>query len=469
MTTATPFKVDLRRYEEAIGDPERWRELTDAAARLRSGLEGRALWNVTATAEGGIAELVRSDTAVARGIGIDARWEVVEDSPEFFALARRIHNDLHGQPSSSRSYSGADHELYDETLKRTAADLQERFMPGDVVVLHGPPTAGLVAAALDAGAHPVWRCHVGLDSPNDVARRAWEFLDRYVSGAEAYVFSRRQFVWDRIDPQDAFVVPPTLDVLSPKNRELDPAVVAAILARTGIEPDGPTGDTGFVRLDGTPGRVDRAVDMVEVAPLPTGAPLVAHISQWNRLKAPHNVIDVFARHVPADLGAHLIVAGPKLGGMSDEPERVDVYAETLAKWRALPPETQARTHLARIPMDDTDEAAAIVNVLQRRANVVLQKSRGEGFGMTVLEAAWKGRPVVCSRVGGLQDHVIDGVTGYLVEPGDYAAGGAAISRLLADPELARRMGAAGHENVRANHLTPGTLPQWASVVDHVTR
>jgi trehalose synthase len=468
MTTAAPApSVNPRRFEPLIGDPARWQELMAAGERMRRSLEGRALWSVTATTEGGIAELVRSGTALARGIGIDARWEVISGNDAFFALARRIHNDLHGQESVFPPYSDADHELYAGTLRTMGADLVGRFAPGDVVVLHGPPTAGFVDAVLQAGAHPVWRCHVGVDGPNDVARRAWRFLGRYLEGVHAFVFSRRQFIWDHLDPDDAFVVPPTLDALSPKNRDINPAVVSAILERTGLQQDGALSDTGFVRLDGTPGRVDRHSEMVELQPLPRDAPLLVHISPWNRLKNPFAVIEIFGQHVPAALGAHLIIAGPALDGVSDEPEAAQVYGETVASWHALPPELQARAHIALIPMEDADEAATIVNALQRRAQVVLQESRGEGFGMTVLEAAWKERPVVCSRVGGLQEHVVDGVTGYLIAPENPEAAGAAIARLLADHELAQRMGAAGRENVRAHYLVPTSLPSWAAIVEHV--
>ena len=468
MTTAALEKVDLKRFEGLVADPERWRELTDAAERVRRSLEGRALWNVTATAQGGIAELVRSDSALDRGIGVDARWEIIDGTPEFFALSRRIHNDLHGTPSDSGRYSEGDHELYTATLAKTAADVVGRFGRGDVVVLHGPPTAGLVADVLRAGAHPVWRSHVGLDEPNDVAREAWRFLGRYVEDAEAYVFSRRRFVWKSLDPADAFVIPPAIDPASPKNHDMNPEVVGAILARVGLQRNGRPGNTTFVRLDGTPGRVDRRAEMTEVEPLPRDAPLVVQISPWNRLKAPPTVIEIFARHVPLALGAHLIVAGPALEGVNDEPEADAVFAETLERWRSLDPAVQARVHLARIPTLDTDEAAATINALQRRAHVVMQKSHGEGFGMTVLEAAWKERPVVCSRVGGLQEHVVDGVTGYLITLGDYEAAGAAVARLLGDAELAQRMGAAGRENVRAHFLAPSALPGWSAVFEHVS-
>ena len=141
--------------------------------------------------------------------------------------------------------------------------------------------------------------------------------------------------------------------------------------------------------------------------------------------------------------------------------------ETLTAWRDLPLAIRSRVHVAEIPIDDPEEAAVIVNALQTRASVILQKSRGEGFGMTVLEGMWKERPVVCTRVGGLQEQVIDGVTGFLFEPGDNAAAGAAICRLLYDKELAQRMGTAGHERVREHFLLPQGARSWGAVIDAI--
>lgn len=466
-TAPSTFAVSPKRLQGLIGDRDRWRRLTKAGEHLQQALDGRAFWSVTATAQGGIAELVRSYTALARGASIDARWELIEGTPEFFHLTRRIHNNLHGEDQGEEAYSDADRELYEGTLARSAGELLSRVAPDDIVLLHDPPAAGLIGGVLEAGAHPVWRCHVGLDVPNAAARRGWEFLLPYVRRSEAQVFSRPQFIWQSLDPGNAFVVPPTLDPYSPKNQPMNPAVVGAILAVTGLEEGEATGDTGFVRNDTTPGRVNRRAQIVETGPLPRGARVLAQISPWNSLKDPVTVIEVFAAHVPATLGAHLVIAGPPVGAYADEPEMRAVYDATVARWRALEPEVQSRVHLAQIPAEDADESAAIINALQRRASVVLQKSRGEGFGMTVLEAAWKGRPVVCSRVGGLTAQVVDGVTGFLIDRDDEEAAGKAITRVLMDADLAQRMGEAGRENVRANFLVPSAAPMWAEIVDHV--
>jgi trehalose synthase len=467
----TPIEVlplDPDRFRPFVADPVRWQQLAASNERGRSLLENRALWNVTTTSRiGGVAVLVRSYTAYARGAGIDSRWEVVDGDYDFFRLAKRLHNDLHGAGGLAAGYTAEDRELYEATLLPASRQLADRLRPGDIVVLHGAETAGLAEAVREAGAHPVWRCHVGTDVANGAARSAWEFLDPYVRAAEVTVFSRREFIWESIDPGRAFVIAPVLNPLSPRNETLNPAVVEGILKTTGFEQDGPHGDTTFVRMDGTAGRVDRRARVTEVAPLPRDAQLIVQVSAWNRLKDPVGVVDAFARSVAPRSHAHLVIAGPEADPSIQEPEAQAVLHETLTAWRDLPLAIRSRVHVAEIPIDDPEEAAATVNALQTRASVILQKSRGEGFGMTVLEAMWKERPVVCTRVGGLQEQVVDGVTGFLVEPGDDDDAGTAICRLLVDAELSQRMGTAGHERVREHFLLPQGARRWGAVIDSV--
>ena len=454
------------RLNAMIPSDELTRELGRASKRVAALLKGRAVWCVSATAfSGGIAELISSYAAYARGGGMDIRWEVLDADDDFFALARRLNDNLNGELDSG-PYDDADHERYEAALEATGASLAARIAPGDMVILHGVHTAGLVEAAQDAGAVVVWRCHVGRDEPNELARRAWNFLTPYVKGADLFVFSRSDFVWDALDRDRALVVTPTLNPLSPKNQQLNPSVVAAVLEVTGIQANGRSShDARFVRLDGTPYRVDHVAQTVQDEPIPREAKLIVQVSHWSRLKDPTGVITIFAEHVAAHTGAHLVIAGPPPEATIDEPNAPAVFAEACARRDALPDEIRRRVHLVCIPADDPEEAAAIVNALQRRAAVVLQKSRGEGFGMTVLEAMWKGVPVVCTRVGGLQEQVVDGVTGFLIEPGDHPAGGAAILRLLNDLELQQRMGAAAHERVRVHFLLPLGALQWATVVE----
>jgi trehalose synthase len=223
----------------------------------------------------------------------------------------------------------------------------------------------------------------------------------------------------------------------------------------------------FERLDGSVGFVERRARLVEEQELQLDCPLVAQVSRWDALKDPLGVLAAFAEYVRADQEPHLLLAGPDVTSVTDDPEGAVVFAEAEAAWHDLPSTVRRRVHLAQLPMEDADENAVIVNALQRRADVVVQKSLAEGFGLTVAEAMWKGRPVVASRVGGIQDQIEDGRTGILVDPLDLRAFGEQVSVLLEDPHAAERIGAAARERVRDRFLGPRHLGQYVDLLERL--
>jgi trehalose synthase len=233
-----------------------------------------------------------------------------------------------------------------------------------------------------------------------------------------------------------------------------------------IDGDGSPPVVPFARQDGSPGRIDRHVDVLQSGPPPGAeAPLVVQASRWDRMKDMAGVMEGFAHHVDPSLGAHLVLAGPSVKGVADDPEAAAVYDECVERWRALPHALRGRIHLACIPMADPDENAAIVNALQRHAAVVVQKSLAEGFGLTVTEAMWKGRAVVASAVGGIADQIEHERCGLLVaDPEDLPAFGASVERLLGDPGLAARLGMAARARVLEEFLGDRHLEQYASVL-----
>jgi trehalose synthase len=195
---------------------------------------------------------------------------------------------------------------------------------------------------------------------------------------------------------------------------------------------------------------------------------VVQVSRWDRLKDPLGVLEGFSRHVAAGLGAHLVLAGPAAASVRDDPEGEAVLAEVRQAVRRLPRAERERVHLACLPMDDLEENGAMVNALQRRADVLVQKSLAEGFGLTVTEAIWKGRPIVASRVGGIQDQVVQDRSGLLVDdPTDLAAFGKAVQRLLEDRGAARRMGAEAHRRVCEDYLAPHRLTRELELVERL--
>jgi trehalose synthase len=196
--------------------------------------------------------------------------------------------------------------------------------------------------------------------------------------------------------------------------------------------------------------------------------MVLQVSRWDRLKDPVGVIQGFVDHIAPASDAHLVYAGPSVAAVADDPEGKAVLEEVHELYERSPAEVQPRLHLACLPMDDLEENAAIVNALQRRANVVVQKSIAEGFGLTVAEAMWKARPVVASRIGGIQDQIVDGVSGVLLDdPFDLAAYGAAGLGLLRDPERARRLGREAQERVRDEFLPVRSLMQYLDLIERL--
>jgi trehalose synthase len=455
------------RFREALDD-DAWREFSSLIEQARETLLGRVVWNINSTAAGGgVAELLRSLLAYSRGAGVDARWAVVAGNAPFFEVTKRIHNNLHGAPGDGGDLGEAERRIYEDALAESIDELAQLVGPNDLVVLHDPQTAGAVHKLHELGVPVIWRCHVGLDLPNEHARRAWDFLLPYVREADAYVFSREAFVWDGLDDDKIALIAPSIDAFSPKNEDLDADSVQSILDTVGIIAAGGKGQPVFTRHDGSPGRVDRKAELVEEAPLRIEDRVVVQVSRWDRLKDPLGVIQGFADHVT---GAHLVYAGPAVAAVADDPEGAGVLEEAKQAWHDLPVEVRARVHLACLPMEDGEENAAIVNALQRHADVVVQKSLAEGFGLTVAEAMWKARPVVASRIGGIQDQIEDGVSGVLLDdPADLAEYGAAVSRLLDSPADAERIGAEAMRRVRSDYLGSRSLMDYYGLIAKLLR
>jgi trehalose synthase len=277
------------------------------------------------------------------------------------------------------------------------------------------------------------------------------------------VFSRAAYVpaWLGDGAARTAIIQPAIDPVSAKNLELEPGRVQDVLATAGL-------------LDGRPmtagGVAHPATLLRDGGPFPRDVPLVVQVSRWDHLKDMAGVLDAFVRGVvdgAPGSEAHLLLAGPSVAGVSDDPEGLRVLEEVTAAWRALPAPARRRVGLASLDMTDVEENALVVNALQRHAAVVTQKSLREGFGLTVAEAMWKSRPVVASAVGGIRDQIDDGVSGRLVDPDDRPAFAAAIVDLLADPGAARRLGAAAHERVREHFLPDRQLREWLDLVQLV--
>jgi len=354
-----------------------------------------------------------------------------------------LHNHLNGTPGDGGPLHTAERRDYEETIQLNVAELLGVVRAGDIVVLHDPQTAGLATAVKQAGAHVVWRCHIGVDSPNEHSEQGWEFVRPYVDGVDGYVFSCEQFAPSWVSREQLAVIAPSIDPFSAKNESIDATTVVSRLQHVGLlegNHDGPT--RTFARRDGSQGQITRRVDFLGTGPAPPiDAPIVLQASRWDALKDMAGVLIGFADHVADRSDAHLILAGPQTSGVADDPEVDQVLRDCLSLWQRLPKAVQGRAHLVCVPMDDRDEAAAIVKALQRHASVVVQKSFAEGFGLTLAEATWKSWPVVGTAVGGIVNQIEAGETGVLLaDAHNLEFNGQAVCSLLDNADECARMG-----------------------------
>jgi trehalose synthase len=287
------------------------------------------------------------------------------------------------------------------------------------------------------------------------------------------VFSRESYIPEACDHGKSTVIQPSIDAFSPKNQDLDDKTIHTILVHTGLVAGPPPDeeDHCFQRDDGTPGRVGRRADVIRTGRAPSpDTPLIVQVSRWDPLKDMLGVMNGFARLCGLDCLARpeLVLAGPDVTGVTDDPEGAVVFDQVEQAWRELPPATRSRIHLASLPTADIQENAAIVNALQRHASIIVQKSLQEGFGLTVTEAMWKARPVVASAVGGIQDQIEDGVSGVLLaDPSDLEALADVLCELLADPDRMAKLGRAARERVRDHFLGIDHLLKYAELLARV--
>src|SRR5215469_8192457 len=432
----------VAQFEAVIG-PDRQSHLVQAADVFRKHLADRTIWNVSSTAVGGgVAEMLQVLIGYTEDLEIPIRWGVITGDAEFFVLTKRLHNQIHGDLAGG-PISGAEAGWYAKMLAANAVELLDEIRPGDLVLLHDPQTAGLAAPLTSAGAQVAWRCHIGLDWQNEATAAAWSFLRPYLEPVQASVFSRREYVpgWMR----NVAIIPPSIDPFSPKNEHLDDDVVQAILRRIGV-----VTRSAEITADSLPGLAE---------------PLVVQVSRWDRLKDMPGVMHGFARYTSSGGPGYLMLVGPAVAGVADDPEGAAEFSECLLQWRKLPASIRSRVMLITLPLEDPDENGVMVNALQRHASVIVQKSLAEGFGLTVAEGMWKSRPVIGSAVGGIIDQIPEGAGVLLPDPRDLDAFGAAVRMMLDDPDKADRMGRAAHAHVSENYVGDRHLLRYERLFD----
>ncbi len=435
--------------------PDAYAELGRTATTTCRLLAGRRVWAVSSAASGGgVAELLRTLLPYWRGCGVDVGWQVVRGTPEFFRVTKRLHNWLHGSRGDGGRLGRSEVAIFDRVSRWHAEALVGRVARGDIVMLQDPQAAPLVGPLKHAGATVIWRCHIGADCPNTRVHRAWGLLLPRLHDADALVFTRPSFVPGEVHG-DAHCVAPAIDPAGAKNAPLT-RQAAAELAR----------GMGVVDAEVTAAKWIGAPEVIsEGAPPRLGVdPIVLSLCRWDRLKDPIGILDSFAESVAPRTRAHLLLGGPAVQGIEDDPESEEIFRAVFERWERLEAKERRRIHLLRLPLGDLERNAAMVNALQHVADVVVKKSRAEGFGLGVTEAMWKGRPVVATAVGGQRDQIEDRHTGLLVEdPDDPERFGGAVVELLRHRAFASRLGRAARESVRTRFLPDRHFEAWSRV------
>jgi trehalose synthase len=406
------------------------------------------LLHVNATAAGGgVAELLRGLVRGQRAAGVNAGWAVIGGTAGFYDVTKYLHHLLHGRADPARLADPEPLRTYREVLVPQAAWFDGELGPGDVVVLHDPQTLGLAPALRATGARVVWHCHVGaVVGPERGPGAVWRELAAELAAVHAVVTTRPEFAPPAVPVADRVVAPPAVDPAAAKNRELTASEVAAQLDAIGL-----------TAATGTPGGL---AQVTQDAPVPPGAAVVLQVSRWDPLKDMPAVLRT-VESLPPDV--HVVLAGADPTEIPDDREAPAVFAEVLEALAGLSPRGRARAHLVSISQRSPEAGALLVNALQRRADVVVQKSLEEGFGLTVTEAMLKGRAVVASDVGGLRTQITHGHDGVLVDPADHAQLVAVLRALLDDPARRAAMGARARASVLARHTMDRLVADYARV------
>jgi trehalose synthase len=394
----------LGRYEEVAG-----RDVVRHLRQLAEPLRGIRVVHVNSTRSGGgVAEILHRLVPMSRELGIETDWEVIEGEEEFYQCTKRMHNGLQGagQDIPERLL-----RIYEETNRRNAERLRATLEEADAVFIHDPQPAPLLRMCPDRRGRWVWRCHIDLSRPR---RPIWKYLRPYVEEYDASIWSLAEFAQNLRHP--LYLIPPSIDPLSEKNVELPRAELDEVRERYQLDPE---------------------------------RPVVAQISRFDRFKDPVGVIQAY-RLARKFSPLQLVLAG---GTATDDPEGQEVLAE-VEDAAADDPDV----HLLLLPPD----AHRTINALQRIADIVVQKSLREGFGLTVSEALWKSTPVIGGDAGGIRLQVVDNHTGFLVSSPEGAA--LRIRYLLMREDERRAMGEKAREFVRDNFLLTRQLREYLTLM-----
>lgn len=388
----------ITEYEPVVG-PNTIEELRLLAGKL----QGKVIQNINSTAVGGgVAEILNRMVPLLQELGVDARWDFIKGGEDFFNVTKKFHNALHGKPEEITP------QMFEIFMGTSQRNIDEVKTYGDVVFIHDPQPAALIKKKDSIpGSKWIWRCHIDVSTPD---KQVWDFLTPFIHQYDAAVFSAPNF--SQPLPIRQFLIPPSIDPLSDKNKDLPPETLDEVLEKYHI---------------------------------PKDKPIITQISRFDYLKDPIGVIEAY-RLVKKRIDCQLIIAG---GTATDDPESTKVLAETKEAAG-----NDADIHILSIPSGSDIE----INALQRASTVIIQKSLREGFGLTITEALWKAKPVVASSTGGIPLQIRHKYSGLLCH--SVAGAAFAIKQFLNSPEYAKRLGENGREHIKQNFLLTRHLKDY---------
>lgn len=379
----------LEPYEPIVGA-----QVIEELKILAKNLEGRRVLHINSTAVGGgVAEILSRMVPLLGDLGVSTRWDVLKGGEAFYAMTKKMHNALHGH---EQVFSEKDFDTFFEVQEENLCQMR---LDEDIVFIHDPQPIGLVKRKKDLKNKWIWRCHVDVSNPQAAI---WNFLRPFVEQYDKSVFSAPAFSQKLSIPQ--VLICPSIDPLSDKNREMSKEEIEKIIERLRI---------------------------------PLDKPLVTQVSRFDRLKDPVGVIKVF-KQVKEHIDARLLLVG---GSADDDPEGIQVFEEVKNEAAGDP-------DILVLSLPPTSHLE--INAIQRASTIILQKSLREGFGLTITEALWKGKPVIASAVGGIPlqvAHKYSGILTHSIEGTAYW-----LKQLLQEPAFAKKLGENGREHVRQNFL-----------------
>ena len=397
----------LKDYEGIIGT-----EVIQRIKEKAEALSGKSFANVNSTAYGGgVAEILHNLIPLMRDVGVEARWLVIEGTDEFFNVTKSFHNALQGNKELKLTEEMK--KLYIETNKVNADDFDLGNF--DYVLIHDPQPAPLIEF-YNKEQPWIWRCHIDLSDPN---REFWDFLRRFVEKYDRYIFHMEDYVQSDLDENKVVIMPPSIDPLSEKNRELSESEILRILERFDVDPD---------------------------------KPIITQVSRFDPWKGIFDVIDVYRKVKEKVPETQLLLVGVMA---HDDPEGWVYFEKTLRKI-GEDYDVKVLTNLIGVHAKE-------VNAFQRASDVVLQMSTREGFGLTVTEAMWKEKPVIGRAVGGIRLQIVDKETGFLIKDVNEAAEKAVY--LIKNPGVAKEMGEKAKERVRHNFIITKHLERYLDLLN----